>query len=140
MLLLSNKLIEKILDPCNAKEHYQSSIRKKNLNSVKESEIITYHAKTFENPNFVDIKLVIIEHPKTLHKLYKTVRQAEKVGTNSLLYSDTKKSKIFLNKKSAKITKPTPAFKGFGSSYNVEILDSCNPEMQFKDLQFQSAI
>ena len=63
--MLANKLIEKILDPCNTKEHYQSFIKKKNTKSVKESEIMTYHAKTFENPNFIDIKSVIIEHPKT---------------------------------------------------------------------------
>ena len=30
-LLLANKLIEKILDPRNAKEHYQSFIRKENI-------------------------------------------------------------------------------------------------------------
>ena len=40
--LLVNKLIYKIPDPRNAKEHYQSFIRKKNTNSVKKSEIITY--------------------------------------------------------------------------------------------------
>ena len=30
LLLLANKLIEKISDPRNAKQHYQSFIRKKN--------------------------------------------------------------------------------------------------------------
>ena len=30
LLLLANKLIEKIPDPCNATEHYQSFIRKEN--------------------------------------------------------------------------------------------------------------
>ena len=30
LLLLANRLVEKIRDPCNAKEHYQSFIRKKN--------------------------------------------------------------------------------------------------------------
>ena len=38
----------------------------------------------------VDIKSVIAEHPKTSHKLSKTIRQAEKVSSNSSLYSDTK--------------------------------------------------
>ena len=33
-----------------------------------------------ENPNIADTKSVIIEHPKTSHKLSKTVRQAEKVS------------------------------------------------------------
>ena len=82
-------------DPRNAKEHYQSFIRKKNTKSVKQSEIITYQPKTFENPNIADIKSVITKHPKTSHKLFKTIRQAEKVGSNSSLCSDTKKVNIF---------------------------------------------
>ena len=73
LLLLGNKLIEKIPDPCNAKEHYQSFIRKKNRKSVKQSKVIPYQPKTFENPNTVDIKSIIIEHPKTSHKLSKTI-------------------------------------------------------------------
>ena len=47
----------------------------------------------FENTNIVNIKQVIIEHSKTSHNLYKTIRQAKKVGSNSSLYSDTKKVK-----------------------------------------------
>ena len=35
--LLASKLIEKIPDPCNAKEQYQLFIRKKNRKSVKQS-------------------------------------------------------------------------------------------------------
>ena len=53
--MLENKLIEKIPDPRNAKEHYQSFISKKDTKSVKQSKIITYQPKTFENPNIVDI-------------------------------------------------------------------------------------
>ena len=53
MRLYANKLIEKIPDPRNGKEHYQSFIRKKTTKSVKQSEIITYQQKTFENPNIV---------------------------------------------------------------------------------------
>ena len=56
-------------DPRNPKEHYPSFIRKKNTKLVKQSEIITYQPKHFENPNVVDIKSVITEHPKTSHKL-----------------------------------------------------------------------
>ena len=97
-VLACGQINRKILDPRNAKEHYQSFIRKKNTKSVKQSEIITYQPKTFENPNIVDIKSVITEHPKTSHKLSKTIRQAEKVGSNSSLYSDTKNVKIFLTK------------------------------------------
>ena len=99
MLLLANNLTEKIPDACNAKEHYQSFLRKKNTKSVKQSEIFTFQPKTFENPNIVDIKSVITEHSRTSHKLSKTIRQAEKVGSNSALYSDTKKGKFFKLKK-----------------------------------------
>ena len=87
-------LVEKKPDPRNTKEHYQSFIRKKNTNSIKQSKVITQQPKTFENPNIVDIKSFIIEHPKTSHKLSNTSRKAEKVsllGSKSSLYSDTKK-------------------------------------------------
>ena len=94
-LLLANKLMEEIPDPLNAKEHYQSRIRKKNTKSVEITE-------TFENPNIVDIKSVITEHPETSHKLSKTIRQAEKLGSNSSWYSDTKKWKFFKRKKCKK--------------------------------------
>ena len=46
--------------------------------------MITYQPKTFGNPNIFDIKSVIAEHPKTLHKLTKALRQAEKVGSKAL--------------------------------------------------------
>ena len=39
----------------------------------------------FENPNIIDITSVIKEHLKTFHKLPKTNKQAEKVGSNSSL-------------------------------------------------------
>ena len=88
LLLLANKLIEKVPDPRNAKEHYESFLRKKNRKSVKQSEIITYKPKSFD---IVDIKSNITKHPKTSHKLSKPIRQAEKVKCNSSLYSDRKK-------------------------------------------------
>ena len=43
----------------------------------------------------VDVKSVATEHPKTSHKLSKTTGKGEKVGSNSSLYSDTKKVKNF---------------------------------------------
>ena len=98
-LFLKNKLIEKILDPYNAKEHYQSFIKKRNTKSVKQSEITIYQPKTFENPRIIDIKSVITEPRKTSHKLSKTVRQAEKVDSNSSLNSARKISKNFVNEK-----------------------------------------
>ena len=77
---MATKLTEKIPDSHNVKGHYQSFIRKKNAKSAKQSEIVTQQPKTFENPNIVDIKSVIIEHPKSSHKLSKTIRKAEKVS------------------------------------------------------------
>ena len=63
--MLANNLIEKIPESRNAKEHYQSLIKKKTkTKSVKQSGIITYQSKTFENPNTVDIKSVTAKHPK----------------------------------------------------------------------------
>ena len=56
---------------------------------------MTYQPKAFENPNIVDIKSVITEHPKTSHKLSKTMKQAETLDSNSPLYSDTKIIEIF---------------------------------------------
>ena len=90
--LLGNRLIEKVPDLSNAKRHYQSFFKEKNRKSVKQSEIITYIPKPFENPNIVDIKSVITEHWKIFHKLSKTKKgKSDKVGSNSSLYSDTEK-------------------------------------------------
>ena len=47
LLLLAKKLIEKIPDTRNGKEHYETFIGKKNTKSVKQSEIITYQPKSF---------------------------------------------------------------------------------------------
>ena len=55
-------------DPCNVKEHCQLFIRKKNIKSVKQPNMITQQPKTFEKANTVYIKSVIIEHPETSHK------------------------------------------------------------------------
>ena len=94
--MLAKKLIKKVPDSRNTKEHYESFLRKKNKKSVKQSKIITYQPKTFD---IVDIKSAVTEHPKTSHKLPKTIRKSEKVSSNSSLHSDTKKSKNFLNEK-----------------------------------------
>ena len=37
LLLLANELLEKVPDPHNVKEHYQSFIKKKNRKSIKQS-------------------------------------------------------------------------------------------------------
>ena len=78
LLLLATKLIKKTPDPHNTKEHYRSFIRKKNAKSVKQSKTIIQEPKSFEKLNIVDIQSVIIEHPKTLHKLSKTKDRLKK--------------------------------------------------------------
>ena len=42
---------------------------------------------------------------------------------------------IFFSKKTIKLTKREHAFKGPASNYNVEILNSFNPELQLKDTE-----
>ena len=62
---------------------------------MKQSKIIIQQLKAIENPNTCYIKSVIIEHPKTSHKLSKTIRQAENIfqvasgkSSNSLFDSE----------------------------------------------------
>ena len=74
LLLLATKLIVKKADPSNS---YLKE--KKNAKLVKGLKIIIQQLKATENPNIVYIKSVIIEHPKTSHKLTPTIRQAKKV-------------------------------------------------------------
>ena len=47
---------------------------------LKRSKINTQQPKKLENQKTVDIKSVFIEHPKTLRKLSKAIREAEKVS------------------------------------------------------------
>ena len=75
---------------------------------------------------------VITELSKTLHKLSKIIREAKKVGSNNSLYKDIKESRNFLNEK---ITNREHAFKAYASAYNVEILNSFNPELQLKNTE-----
>ena len=65
LLSLASKLIINIPDHRNAEEYYQSFIIKKIIKPIKQSEIITYQPKTFQNPNIVDTKSVITN----IHKL-----------------------------------------------------------------------
>ena len=46
-----------------------------------------------------------------------------------------KKGENFLDEKNAKITKRTHAYKGYASTYSVEILNSFNPELKLKDTE-----
>ena len=69
------------------------------------------------------------EHPKTLQIFSKT----HKVVSNNSFYKDTKKNystyKNVFNEKIVKITKQAHAFKGFASTYTVEILNSFKAQL-----------
>ena len=45
------------------------------------------------------------------------------------------KSQNFLNEENVRIIKRARAFKGFASSYNVDILNSSNLELQLKETE-----
>ena len=66
----------------------------------------THQLKAIENPKIVDVKAIIIDYPKTSHKLTKTIKQVENFSQvssgescNSALYSEIKKVNIFRTKK-----------------------------------------
>ena len=46
-----------------------------------------------------------------------------------------KKSENFLNERNIKITKRLRAYRGYASTYNVDILSSFNPELTLKDTE-----
>ena len=76
---------------------------------MKRSRIITQKPKSVESPNIIDVKSVTIEHPKTSHKLSKTIRQGIKGSqvagsgkSSSPLYSKATKLEFFLEKKKQK--------------------------------------
>ena len=52
--------IQKISDPANVKENYNSYLRRKNAKLLKRPKIITQRLKAIENSNIVDIKSVIV--------------------------------------------------------------------------------
>ena len=66
-----------------------------------------------------------------MNKLSKTIRKAEKVGSDNSLHSNAKKVV-----KNVKIMKQDHAFKEYASTYNVDILNYFNTEVQLKDTEF----
>ena len=66
-----------------------------------------------------------------MHKLSKTIRKAEKVGSDNSLYSNAKKIV-----KNVKIMKQDHAFKEYASTYNANILIFFYTEIQLKDTEF----
>ena len=55
-LFETNLTEKKIRNPSNAKEYYQSYLKRKNSKPVKPSRIITQQLKATENPNILNIK------------------------------------------------------------------------------------
>ena len=84
------------------------SLKKMTVHDIRDCIFGNYYKRigfSKENSHYsikhADIRYVITEHPKTSHKLSKTIRQAEKasqIGSNSSLYSDIKKRKFFEQK------------------------------------------
>ena len=72
--MLPTKSIEKIADPNNAKDIVILIWREKIRNWWD-----TQQLKAIENTTFADIKSVIMEHPKTSHKLSQNVRKDERL-------------------------------------------------------------
>ena len=89
-------------DPSNAKEYYNFYLKRKNKITSKRSKIITYQLKATKNPNIIDLKSVIIEHPKPPHKLSKTI---------IAFYTVKQKKWKFFEQKNIKITKLSHASK-----------------------------
>lgn len=80
LILHAAKFVKKYLTLVmreNVTDHFWKS---KNKKLVIRSEIITQQPNTLENPNFIDIKSITIEHLKTSHKLHKTIRQAKEIS------------------------------------------------------------
>ena len=56
-------LQKKIIDPCNAKEHYQSFLRNENTTPVKQSKTIIKEPELRKTNKIIELKQVNIEHP-----------------------------------------------------------------------------
>ena len=74
-----------------------------------------------------------------IHNCSKTLAVKKFKNPTTALYSETTKPENFNLKrtiKNAKITKLLHAYKGYASTYKVEILNSFNPELQLKNTEF----
>ena len=79
------------------------------------------------------------KHANTSHKLSKTIKQAQKLGFNSSLYSDRKKMNFFLSEKRLTRAKREHEFKGHASTCNGKILISftLNYKSKIQNLQWK---
>ena len=72
----------------------------------------------------------LLKNIQKLHINYpRLAKKLSQIGCNSSLCSDIKKSETVLNEENVKIAKRAHAFKGYASSYDVEILNSFNFEL-----------
>ena len=78
--MLANKFIQKIYDPHNAKEHYQSLKRKKNIKSVKESEIIIHTQKQKQLSTKVTLTIYLNQSILQLYQTYKNFQEMALAG------------------------------------------------------------
>ena len=89
-------------------ETLSSKTIKNELNFLKKLVIIQWKVWKKKDLLLFATKLtesVVIEHPKTLHKLYNIMLGSNRfyIGSiNYIIYSDTKKVKIFLKEKNVK--------------------------------------
>ena len=89
LLLLAKKLIEKVSDPPNTKEHYISFLTKKNTKNLLHCCYKIRYYRTSKN----------------FTQIIQTIKKGEKIGSNSSLYNYTKKCANILNEKNVKIKK-----------------------------------
>ena len=80
LLLFGTKLIVKILDISNGKEHYKFIWSKNPTKLLKRSKIVAQKLKAIENTNTVAVKSAVIEYSETSHKSSETERKVEKVS------------------------------------------------------------
>ena len=87
------KLTKKIPDSNKTEEYYRYYLNKKK---------ITLQPKLTDNSNIFDLKSVTIRHPKTSHKLPKTIKQAEIIGSGENSISPFYRATTKLTKKKKK--------------------------------------
>ena len=93
--IFCNQINKNMPDPTNPKEYYQSYLKRKDAKVLKRSKTITQQPKTLEIPNIVDIKSVLIEHPKTGNVENVPLESGAGKNSDSPLYSETKKSENY---------------------------------------------
>ena len=120
---------QKISDPANVKENYNSYLKRKNAKLLKRPKIITQRLKAIENSNIVDIKSVIVWTFKYFTWIIQDYNTSWKESPSThlqkiviVLYIVKQKTLKYFAWKTVKATKRSHGFKGYAKSYNVEIL------------------